>query len=129
MAGPNPDLPDAMQHYLAMWNELDMDRVRGHLDQAVSDDCVWMDPVNAHIGRDGLEKNVREFRTTFPTAELALASNVDSHNGRYRYEWLIINGDEVVLRGFDVTTLNEDGVINRVDGFFGTLDRFGPDVE
>lgn len=125
---PLESLPEAFGHYLAMWNELDMDRVRDHLDRAVSEDCIWMDPANAHVGRDGLEANVREFRANFPTARLAIASNVDSHNHRYRYEWLITDGDAVVLRGFDVTTLNADQLIERVDGFFGTLDQFGPDV-
>ena len=27
----------------------------------------------------------------------------------------------MTLRGFDVTTLNDDGLIERIDGFFGPL--------
>ena len=41
-------MPEAMEHYWAMWNELDLDLVRGHLDQAVSDDFLFADPINFH---------------------------------------------------------------------------------
>ena len=123
------DQPEVLVHYLTMWNELDIDKIRGHLDACVSDDCLWIDPLHQHTGRDALEQNVREFRASFPTAKLGLASNIDSHNNRHRYEWAITTGgeqDELMIRGFDVATVDDSGMINRVDGFFGLLDRFGP---
>ncbi len=117
------DLPESIQHYVAMWNEPDLDAIRGHLNRAVSTDCLWVDPQHSHVGRDALEANVRRFRTKFGPAELCLASNVDSHHQRYRYEWVIKSEGAVVFRGFDVATLNDDGLIERVDGFFGELTR------
>ena len=123
MYEPPSDLPVAMQHYLRMWNETVPDAIRGHLDLAVSEDCLWVDPHNAHVGRDALEENVRKFRERLPSAELGLGSNVDSHNRRYRYEWVIKADGKLLIRGFDVTTLAESGLIERVDGFFGSLDR------
>lgn len=128
MYEPPADLPDAMRHYLQMWNEPDIERVRGHLDLAVSPDCVWVDPLHNHVGRDALEANVTEFRTSYPGAELRLGSNVDSHNNRYRYEWVIVVDGELLVRGFDVMAMNDDGLIERVDGFFGILERTGPDM-
>ena len=121
--------PAELKHYLKMWNEHDLDAIRGHLDVCVSDDCLWVDPLHQHVGRDSLEANVRDFRTTYPTAKLGLASKIDSHNKRHRYEWTITTGgekDELLIRGFDVVAVDEGGMINRVDGFFGLLDRFGP---
>jgi hypothetical protein len=112
-----------MKHYLRMWNERDPARIRSHLDLAVTEDCLWVDPQNAHVGRDDLEHNVRTFREKFPEAELGLGSNVDGHHDRYRYEWVIRNEGKVLIRGFDVTTLAESGLIERVDGFFGELER------
>jgi len=123
MYAPPTDIPDAMAHYLRMWNELNAELVRGHLDLAVSQDCLWTDPQNAHTGRDALEANVHEFRKNFPAAVLALASNVDGHHRRYRYEWQITVEGELLIAGFDVTTLSESGLIERVDGFFGQLER------
>ena len=123
MYEPPSDIPEAMQHYLRMWNERDLSRVRGHLDRAVNESCLWVDPQNDHVGRDALEENVRGFRAKFPDADLGLASHVDGHHRRYRYEWIIRIKDETLLRGFDVMTLDQQGLVERVDGFFGELTR------
>lgn len=123
MYEPPSDLPETMQHYLRMWNELDLEKLRGHLNQAVSDDCLGVDPQNDHAGRDALEANVREFRTKFPTAELNLASRVDHHHERYCDEWVTTMDGKVLMPGFDVVTLGTSGPIERVDGFFGVLER------
>jgi hypothetical protein len=125
---PPPDVPEVLRHYLRMWNERDPERIRAHLDRCVGDDCWWVDPLHRHTGRDALEANVREFRATYPDADLGLGSNIDSHNGRHRYEWYITSSPgELLIRGFDVVTVDDgSGMINRVDGFFGELDRSGP---
>lgn len=127
------DAPAELRHYLAAWNERDPDAIRAHLDRCVAVDCWWVDPLHQHTGVDALEANIREFRSTYADAALGLGSNIDSHNGRHRYEWVItssINDDgtpgEVMIRGFDVTTVNDAGMIERVDGFFGELEKSGP---
>ena len=77
-AGMNK-MPEAMEHYWAMWNEFDLELVRGHLDQAVSEDFLFADPINFHQGRDALEANVREFRAERPTAGFTIASRSWTH--------------------------------------------------
>ncbi len=125
---PLPDnAPDVLVAYMRMWNERDPEKIRGHLDAAVSDDCLWIDPLHQHTGRDALEANVRGFREQFPNADLGVGSNVDGHNDRYRYEWVIVSDGALMIRGFDVVTINGDGLIDRVDGFFGVLERTGPE--
>lgn len=123
---PPTDAPEVLQHYLRMWNEQDPDRIRGHLDRCVAPGCWWVDPLHQHTGRDALEANVREFRSSYPGAELGLGSNIDSHNDRHRYEWAITIDGDLLIRGFDVVTTDDTGMIERVDGFFGMLDRHGP---
>ena len=113
--------PDALQNYFKMWNETDPDLMRSFLDKAVAPDCIWIDPQNSHIGRDGLEKNVKHFRANFPDATLNICSDVDSHHGLYRYNWEIKTGDKLLIEGFDVSVLNEAGLIEKVYGFFGRL--------
>ena len=125
MSEPAEATPEILQQYIRMWNEREPDRIREHLDTCVAEDCWWVDPLHQHTGRDALEANVRQFRRDFPNAYLGLGSNVDSHNGRHRYEWVITVDDELLLRGFDVVTVNEAGLIDRVDGFFGRLEPFG----
>ncbi len=123
---PPTDTPPALVRYLEMWNETDRDQIQEHVEAIVSDDCVWVDPDHQHEGRDALVRTVRRFRKLFPGAELGLASTIDGHNGRFRYHWLILQGDEVLMRGFDVATINEAGLIERVDGFFGLIERLDP---
>ncbi len=113
--------PEALQDYFKMWNEIDPNLMRTYLNKAVALDCIWIDPQHSHIGRDGLEKNVRHFRSNFPDATLDICSNVDSHNKLYRYDWKIKAGNKLLIEGFDVTTLNEEGMIKSVYGFFGRL--------
>lgn len=115
------DIPQTLHTYLAMWNECNEEKMRALLQQCIAEDCLWVDPQNAHRGREALAENVRQFRAQFPSAELTLASNVDGHHGRFRYEWAITVNEELLIRGFDVCTLNADQEIERVDGFFGEL--------
>lgn len=104
-----------------MWNERDLDLIRSHLDKAVSHDFIFCDPINFHVGRDALEQNVRELRLKHPTIEFEIGSGIDSHHNRSRYEWRITDKGKLFIKGFDVTTINDEGQIERIDGFFGDL--------
>ncbi len=115
------EIPEAFQHYLSVWNEVDISLIRGHLELSISADCIWTDPQNYHIGYEGLENNVKQFREKFPDAVLVISSNIDSQHQRYRYEWKIHSNEKLIVEGFDVATLNDEGLIERVDGFFGRL--------
>jgi hypothetical protein len=107
--------------YFDMWRETDPAKIRQHLDLAVTDDFIFCDPLHFHVGRDALEANVRAFRSENPKLSLELGSGVDAHHNRVRYAWHIMLGRRVVMRGFDVATLADNGLIERVDGFFGEL--------
>ena len=41
-----PQHPEALDHMLAAWNERDPERIRGHLNQALSEDVEFCDPQN-----------------------------------------------------------------------------------
>ncbi|MDQ3469247.1 MAG: hypothetical protein M3487_05715 [Actinomycetota bacterium] len=112
---------EALDHYWAMWNERDVDRIRVHLEQAVTDDVVFCDPLHFHVGRDALEANVRGLRLRRRAAQFAVTSRVDSHHNRHRYHWRFTLGSRVVENGFDVATVADSGLLERVDGFFGEL--------
>ena len=112
-------MPPALTSYWDMWNELDVDRVRHHLDRAVAPDFVFSDPVHLHRGRDALEANVRTLRTDKPEYRFVIASELDRQHDCYRYEWHMMRRHRVLLRGFDVARVRADGLLVRVDGFFG----------
>ncbi len=112
-------MPEALVHYWTMWNETELDAIRGHLDQAVTTDIEWTDPLHHHRGRDALEANVRTLRTDKPHYRFVIASEIDGHNNRLRYQWHMLRKHRVLMRGFDIVTLDGQGFIERVDGFFG----------
>jgi len=114
-------MPDALRHYWTMWNEPDLGRLRSHLEQSVTADIVWADPLHFHTGIDALEANARELKSNKPEYYFVIASELDEHHGRFRYQWHMKRKHRVLMRGLDIATLNADGLIERVDGFFGSL--------
>jgi hypothetical protein len=113
--------PESLDHMLAAWNEGDPAQVRGHLEQALAPDVAFIDPSIVTHGIDEFEANVHEVHQQLPGAEYARTSGVDSHHGLYRYSWQITQDSKVVLPGFDVTEVDDDGKVLRVLGFFGPL--------
>jgi hypothetical protein len=114
------DIPGSFLHYLQAWNERDVDRVRGHLEAAVTDGVVFADPDNYAEGRDDVEALIVRARSLErPDADYGLASGIDGHNRRYRYRWVVRAGDAELATGMDVVTVAADDRIERIDGFFG----------
>ncbi len=64
---------------------------------------------------------IREARVSLPEAEYAVVTGIDGHNRRYRYRWEVRRPSEPPIPGMDVTTVNEAGRIERIDGFFGNF--------
>lgn len=106
---------------LAAWNERDPGEVRGHLDRALAPDVEFIDPSIETHGIDEFEANVHEVQRGIPGAVYERTSGVDSHHRLHRYSWRISRDGEVLLPGFDVTEVDDDGKVCRVLGFFGPL--------
>lgn len=113
--------PESLDHMLAAWNEREPSNVRSHLERALSSGVEFIDPSIETHGIDEFEANVHNVQSEIPGAVYSRTSGVDSHHGLYRYSWQISRDGEVVLPGFDVTEVDEDGMVTRVLGFFGPL--------
>lgn len=114
-------MPAVLVRYWTMWNEPELESIRSHLNAAVSADIEWVDPLHSFRGRDALEANVRTLRSNKPDYRFVIASEIDAHHNRYRYRWNMVRRHRVLVEGLDVVTLDDDGLIARVDGFFGAL--------
>jgi hypothetical protein len=115
------EYPEALDHMLAAWNEREPDKIRGHLERALAADVIFCDPSNLVTGLDEFEAMVREFRTSIPDAVCARTTGFDTHHNRYRYEWSVSSKGEVLVPGFDVAFVNDRGMVERIEGFFGPL--------
>ena len=115
------EIPEPLERMMGMWNERDLAKVRGQIETIFSEDVVFIDPSNSIVGHDAFEEMVREFRTRLPDAVCSHASGFDAHHGLHRYHWEIHQGETLVISGFDVTQIDRDGKISRVEGFFGPI--------
>jgi SnoaL-like domain len=109
--------PTPIDNMLAVWNERDLNLVRGRLEAVLTPDIAFVDPTIETHGVGEFEENVREFRTKYPQANIRRASGIDSHHNLHRYNWEITVEGKVVLAGFDVAETAEDGKVCRVLGF------------
>ena len=120
------DHPEALNHMFAAWNETDPARVRGHLDKALSQTIRFVDPSIDLSGIDAFEANVHKVHTTLPGARYGVSSGIDSQHGFHRYHWTIHQGEKLLLEGFDVTEIDENGQVASVIGFFGKIPQNPP---
>jgi len=113
--------PEALDHMLAAWNEVDSTQVRSHLDKALSSDIRFVDPsIDVH-GINGFEQNVHEVKSRLPGAVYTRISGVDSQHNFHRYHWAIHQDGKLLLSGFDVTETDEKDRVSCVIGFFGEV--------
>jgi hypothetical protein len=113
-------MPAALVAYWTAWNEVDLERVLGHLVGAVTENVEWNDPRDSFVGIGELEGAIKRLRTSKPDYVFRLASEIDCQHDRLRYRWDMLRSDRVLMEGLDVVTLEpSSGLIARVDGFFG----------
>lgn len=111
--------PETIRCYLAAWNEMDPDLIRGHLDATVTDNVEWVDPGNQLAGIEALDALIRRQRAERPSQQVRLASGIDGHHGRFRYRWELLIGGQPVMQGMDHVTADDSSRLLRIDGFFG----------
>ncbi len=116
-----PEAPKVLERMMAMWNERDLETIRGDIDEIFSKEVIFIDPANSIVGHDAFETMVREFRARFPDADISHSSGFDQHHGLVRYHWEIRQEDKLLMTGFDVCEINQDGRVCRVEGFFGPI--------
>jgi hypothetical protein len=113
-------MPDALVAYWTAWNESDVDRIREHLVNAVTDTVEWNDPRDSFVGIDELEGAILRLRVGKPDYRFVIASEIDHHHRRFRYRWDMLRNGRTLMEGLDIVTVEpSSGLIARVDGFFG----------
>ncbi len=116
-------LPPSFDAMLAAWNELDPAKIRSHLDKALSPDVIFAYPDNYTTGISEFEAMVQRFREKWPNAKSMRTSGFDTHHNRYRYRWLVTVAEGQALPGMDIVEVDDEGLVVRVDGFFGPIPK------
>src|SRR5512134_125752 len=87
--------------YGAAWNEHDEAKRTALLETSWADDGVYQDPTGIAEGRAALVAHIGGFHGTFPGHTIDFASGVDVTDAGVRWNWVMRNGDAIVLEGMD----------------------------
>ena len=116
------DATETVEQYLSMWNETDPDRRAEHIAPAWARECRYVDPVLEAEGRVALSEMVAGVHERFPGHRFERTSGVDTHHDQVRFGWKLVAPDgAVTVAGIDVGTIEPDGRLRSITGFFGDL--------
>ena len=106
--------------YGAAWAEPDEAKRRALLTEAWAEAGVYVDPTGRADGREALVQHIAGFHGMFPGHRIDNASGVDEHDGYLRFAWKMVGPDgAVVMEGVDFGSLDGDGKLKSIVGFFG----------
>lgn len=118
----NQNVVELVDRYIAVWNETDAARRRTLIARTWADRASYVDPMLKCEGRDGIDAMVKAVHDKYPGHRFSRTSDVDSHNGRARFNWeLAPQGGPALVKGIDFATLSADGRLHEVTGFFTEL--------
>lgn len=117
-----PAVQQVIDDYFTMWNEDDDGQRKAFVAKCFVEGATYTDPLADVSGHDGISAMVGELRRSHVGYSLRLASAIDQHHDRLRFEWEILDGDGgLYLTGVDCAVLADDGRLAAISGFFGAV--------
>jgi hypothetical protein len=110
--------------YMAAWNETDEARRRGLLETAWAEGGTYTDPQSDVAGREALAALIGNMHGQMPGARIDLASKVEVHHDKLRFNWKFVAG-ATVIEGVDYGELAADGRLSKIVGFWGSPPALG----
>lgn len=112
---------DIVTRYLDTWNATDTRTREQLLETHWAPDCTYVDPVMDTAGRDQLSAGIGAVHDRFPGFVFSLVGTADHHHRHTRFRWgLGPAGENPVIVGFDVLTVDEH---QRITDVYGFLDK------
>lgn len=113
-------MSEIIDAYMAAWNESDEAKRDALLRVCWAEDGVYTDPGVYLVGATALSARIAQKQRERPGARLAFLSAVETHHGRFRFHWRLINADgSHGPKSVDFGALASDGRIALMVGFFG----------
>ena len=107
-----------VERYIAIWNETDAAARRAAITETWTSDATYVDPMMRGAGGAGIDAMIAGAQAQFPGFRFRQTGNVDAHNDRLRFSWLLGPGEDgAVVGGTDFAELAEDGRLAAVTGF------------
>lgn len=114
------NVTQAIDNYLAAWNERDAKRRKEIIARTWSEDGSYIDPHRGGTGYDQLSAMIQTVHDAFPPAyRFRLASRVDEYGDRVRFQWEAGGTQDAPLHfvGTDFAVVDSDGRFKSVTGF------------
>jgi hypothetical protein len=114
------DAQQLIDYYFRMWNTDDAELRLLAATKCFTDGATYTDPLADVVEPDGISAMVGALRESHPGYTLRLASAIDEHHDRLRFEWEILDADGgLYLTGVDCAVVAPDGRLASISGFFG----------
>ncbi len=117
-----PEADEVVKLYCDAWGEADAVKRRSMFEQVFSETSQYMDPQVQFMQWTKLDDYVGSLHQSLPGFHIAVTSDVDSHNHVGRFSWKLVTQDgQGSIEGVDFVEFSEDGKLQRITGFFGSL--------
>jgi hypothetical protein len=116
------DTAASIDRYLAAYCDPDKARRAEAVKQIWTQDAQLVDPPLTAQGHERIVNQSDALLSQFPGHRFRRSSGVDTHHGRARYAWQLLDPQgRVVLEGIDFAQWDDSGRLAQVSGFFGPL--------
>lgn len=112
------DITETITSYLAAWNQTDANARLSALEQLLTADARYVDPLADVTGPAALSELIGTVQDQFGGLPLSLYGEVDAHHDVARFQWVL--GEDVVV-GADAIAVDADGRIRTVFGFIDKM--------
>ncbi|MGC4192600.1 MAG: nuclear transport factor 2 family protein [Thermomicrobiales bacterium] len=107
------------ERYLATWNTTDRSERDALIAATWATDGRYTDPLFDATGHDAIGEMIAGFQSAYPDHRFTLASDIEEHHGRIRFQWQLANAAGAIqMLGTDVGVLTENGALAEITGFF-----------
>lgn len=114
-------MQEAVERYLAAWNEPDALVRRELIGQCWAVGGVYVDPNVRLVGAADLSNHIENVRSQRPGARLEFVSGIDCHHNVLRFLWRLVSIDGTVgATSIDFGEVGTDGKLVLIAGFFGS---------
>jgi hypothetical protein len=109
---------DLVDRYFDAWNETDSARRRELIAATWTSDAVYVDPLLAGNGHDGIDAMIRAVHERFPGHTFHRSSEVDGFANNLRFSWWLETPEGTpIVKGSDFGVLDAGGRLRAVTGF------------